>query len=69
MPGSVVFTPPSHPTALNDAYAWWSYVKGASWQHPEGPASNLRGAAITPWFTLPGKMRLHTPVDRQAPSD
>jgi formylglycine-generating enzyme len=48
VPGSVVFTPPSHPTALNDAYAWWSYVKGASWRHPEGPASNLLGRGNHP---------------------
>ena len=22
---------------------WWSYVKGANWQHPLGPGSNLQG--------------------------
>jgi sulfatase modifying factor 1 len=48
VPGSVVFTPPSHPTALNDAYAWWTYVKGASWRHPEGPASSLLGRGNHP---------------------
>jgi formylglycine-generating enzyme required for sulfatase activity len=41
VPGSVVFTPPSHPVKLTDAYVWWRYVKGASWKHPEGPASNI----------------------------
>lgn len=23
--------------------AWWRWVKGASWQHPEGPGSDLSG--------------------------
>src|ERR1700733_11911499 len=30
VPRSVVFTPASHPTGLNDAYAWWSYVRFAA---------------------------------------
>jgi sulfatase modifying factor 1 len=41
--GSVVFSPPDHPVPLNDHLQWWSYVKGASWRHPEGPHSNLKG--------------------------
>jgi formylglycine-generating enzyme len=41
--GGVVFAPPDHPVSLNDHYQWWSYVKGASWRHPEGPQSNLKG--------------------------
>lgn len=41
--GSLVFTPPSHPVPLNNLHGWWSWVKGANWQHPEGPASNLKG--------------------------
>ena len=41
--GAVVFSPPSHPVPLNDHFQWWSYVKGANWRHPEGPASNLEG--------------------------
>jgi formylglycine-generating enzyme len=43
VPGSVVFTPPTHPVALDDYSQWWSYVAGANWRHPEGPASNLKG--------------------------
>lgn len=43
VPGSVVFTPPSGPVSLDDARAWWRYVPGASWRHPEGPRSSLRG--------------------------
>ena len=48
VPGSVVFTPPPHAVALADAYVWWRYVKGASWRHPEGPASDLKGRGNHP---------------------
>jgi formylglycine-generating enzyme len=47
-PGAVVFTPPAHPVSLHDFSRWWSYVPGASWQHPEGPASDLKGLARHP---------------------
>jgi formylglycine-generating enzyme required for sulfatase activity len=43
VPGSVCFHPPDHPVSLDDHYAWWSYVPGASWRHPEGPKSDLKG--------------------------
>jgi formylglycine-generating enzyme len=36
--GSVVFTQPKH---LGDS--WWVWTKGASWKHPQGPASNIKG--------------------------
>jgi len=42
-PGSLVFTPPSHPVMLNDYSQWWSWVNGANWKHPLGPESNLEG--------------------------
>ncbi len=41
VPGSIVFTPPLHPVSLDDFSQWWSYVPGANWRHPEGPASSL----------------------------
>jgi len=41
--GSTVFSPPDHAVALNDHLQWWSYLKGANWRHPEGPASSLSG--------------------------
>jgi len=41
--GSAVFVPPNRPVPLNNYLQWWSYVPGASWRHPEGPASNLKG--------------------------
>jgi formylglycine-generating enzyme required for sulfatase activity len=42
-PGSVVFTPPAHPVSLDHPLAWWQFVRGANWRHPEGPNSDLRG--------------------------
>jgi formylglycine-generating enzyme required for sulfatase activity len=41
--GSVVYTPPDHPVKLDNHFQWWSYVKGANWRHPYGPASDLKG--------------------------
>jgi formylglycine-generating enzyme required for sulfatase activity len=41
--GSLVFTPTSQPMPLNDLSAWWRWVPGACWNHPEGPGSNIRG--------------------------
>jgi formylglycine-generating enzyme required for sulfatase activity len=43
VPGSLVFTPPPHPVALDDFRAWWAWVPGADWRHPEGPDSGLHG--------------------------
>ena len=43
VPGSIVFTPPDHPVPLNEHLAWWRYVPGASWKHPEGPDSTIEG--------------------------
>ena len=36
-PGSLVFTPSSVPVDLRNMNAWWRWVTGANWQHPEGP--------------------------------
>ncbi|MEP6662634.1 MAG: formylglycine-generating enzyme family protein [Verrucomicrobiota bacterium] len=41
--GSIVFTPPPGEVSLEDHFAWWSYVPGANWRHPQGPESNLNG--------------------------
>ncbi len=43
VPGSLVFTPPTHPVPLNDISQWWSYVPGADWKHPTGPGSTIQG--------------------------
>jgi sulfatase modifying factor 1 len=42
-PGSVVFSPPAGPISLDNPLAWWKFVKGANWRHPQGPNSNLAG--------------------------
>jgi formylglycine-generating enzyme required for sulfatase activity len=43
IPGSLVFQRPPNPVSLHDHRAWWTYVPGAGWEHPEGPASTLNG--------------------------
>lgn len=43
VPASLVFTPPAQPVPLNNASLWWQWVKGASWQHPSGPNSSIKG--------------------------
>ncbi len=43
VPGSLVFSPPAEEVPLTDATAWWRYVPGANWRHPEGPNSSLTG--------------------------
>ena len=41
--GSTVFIPTPGPVPLNDHFQWWRYQKGASWRHPEGPESGIKG--------------------------
>jgi formylglycine-generating enzyme len=41
--GSVVFDPPRAPVPLDNPFRWWSYIKQASWRHPLGAGSDLRG--------------------------
>jgi formylglycine-generating enzyme len=43
VPGSLVYTPPSQPVPLDDMANWWRWVPGASWSHPEGPGTDIRG--------------------------
>jgi formylglycine-generating enzyme required for sulfatase activity len=43
IPGSLVFAAPSAPVPLDDPLRWWRWTQGASWRHPEGPASDLKG--------------------------
>jgi formylglycine-generating enzyme required for sulfatase activity len=40
---SLVFTPPDGAISLDNPSQWWSWVKGANWRNPEGPASNIKG--------------------------
>jgi formylglycine-generating enzyme required for sulfatase activity len=43
VPGSLVFRKTAGPVPLHDYRAWWQYVPGASWRHPEGPGSTVKG--------------------------
>jgi formylglycine-generating enzyme len=42
VPGSLVFQGTAGPVALTDFRAWWAFVPGACWRHPEGSGSNAR---------------------------
>ena len=48
VPGSVVFSPPKEPVPLDNASAWWRYVPGADWRHPEGPESDIQARGNYP---------------------
>lgn len=48
LPASVVFRRPGYKVALTDHFQWWTYVPGASWRHPLGPDSSLKGLAKHP---------------------
>ena len=41
--GAVVFHQPTAEELGARAYAWWSYVRGADWNHPGGPGSSRAG--------------------------
>jgi sulfatase modifying factor 1 len=41
--GALVFTPTAGPVPLNDLSAWWRWVHGANWRHPDGPESSIMG--------------------------
>jgi formylglycine-generating enzyme required for sulfatase activity len=43
VPGSAVFRKPLGAVSLRDSRAWWRYVPGANWRHPEGPDSSIDG--------------------------
>ncbi len=47
-PASVVFRKTRGRVDLEDPYNWWHYVRGASWRHPLGPGSTLKGRADHP---------------------
>jgi len=42
-PGALVFTQPNTEKEYYTVNDWWTFVPGASWKHPEGPQSNLKG--------------------------
>jgi formylglycine-generating enzyme required for sulfatase activity len=48
VPGSLVFTMTSGPVDLRHLSQWWTWTPGASWEHPEGPASAIDGRGEEP---------------------
>lgn len=42
-PGSLVFRATPGPVDMRDMAAWWHWVPGANWRHPEGPGSDIKG--------------------------
>ncbi len=42
-PGAVTFCPRPGPVDPKSVEDWWAWTIGANWQHPEGPASDLKG--------------------------
>jgi formylglycine-generating enzyme required for sulfatase activity len=47
-PGSMVFVQPPGPVPLRDWRVWWELRPGASWRHPFGPDSSIRGRSAHP---------------------
>lgn len=41
VPGGMVFTGASAPVRLDEYWKWWSFVPGANWRRPQGPASDI----------------------------
>ncbi|MFZ4289133.1 formylglycine-generating enzyme family protein [Variovorax sp. HJSM1_2] len=41
--GGMVFIGTREAVDYRDYYRWWAYKPGASWQHPNGPGSNIDG--------------------------
>lgn len=39
---SLVFSPPAKVRGLDDVSQWWTWKKGANWQRPDGPGSNIK---------------------------
>lgn len=45
---SAVFRAPAPGQRVQGAQDWWRWTRGASWRHPEGPGSDLRGREQQP---------------------
>ncbi|MGB8354878.1 MAG: formylglycine-generating enzyme family protein [Chthoniobacteraceae bacterium] len=43
VPGSLVFHSTKGPVDLSDMANWWTWTPGASWKHPSGPKSSVKG--------------------------
>lgn len=47
-PGASVFFMPTGQASMNDLRSRWTFVPGASWCHPEGPAGTIEGREQDP---------------------
>lgn len=47
-PGAVVFQKPSTQVPKDSPLAWWQYIPGTNWRHPEGPDSTIEGKGSYP---------------------
>jgi sulfatase modifying factor 1 len=47
-PGSAVFVKLSQAVEAATLMNWWHFVEGASWQHPQGPDSNIQDKDFYP---------------------
>ncbi|MBN8790045.1 MAG: formylglycine-generating enzyme family protein [Terrimonas sp.] len=48
VPGSAVFSPPTHKVSLDNPLQWWRYIHYASWQQPEGASSSIKNRMNEP---------------------
>ena len=46
--GSLVFVKPRGPVDRINLSNWWRWTRGASWRHPRGPRSSIRGLGHHP---------------------
>ena len=42
VPSSIVFRKAAGRVDMRNPYNWWTYVQGANWRHPRGPAARCR---------------------------
>ena len=48
VPGALVFVGTTNPVNLADISQWWRWTPGASWQHPGGPGTDIKGKGNYP---------------------
>jgi sulfatase modifying factor 1 len=69
--GALVFTPTSGPVDLRGWRQWWTWVPGACWSKPFGPASSVQDREDHPVVQVayPDASAYATWADRQLPSE
>jgi formylglycine-generating enzyme required for sulfatase activity len=65
-PGGLVFRAPERIADRSDVGQWWSFVPGASWRHPEGPASDIGDRQDHPVVQVAWEDALHLGRDLPA---